>query len=269
VEANQTQIHQVVLNLCTNAAHAMRTGGKLSIELTPVKISESDRSSFSNLKAGTYLRLTVADTGHGMDPGILSRIFEPYFTTKEVGDGTGMGLAIVHGIVKDHGGDIRVYSEPGLGTTFHIYFPVIEKESKSNTSSHYDLPRGAETILLVDDEKALADIGRQLLELLGYTVETRTSPDDALEAFRAQPGRYDLLITDMTMPGMSGNRLVAEIRKTRPGIPVIICTGFSRIISPETAHEEGINAILMKPLAINDLASAVRKVLDGADKTAG
>jgi CheY-like chemotaxis protein len=266
VMANQTQIHQVVLNLCTNSAQAMGIrGGKLSVELTRAEITESDRSSFGNVPAGDYIRLTVADTGQGMDALTLSRIFEPYFTTKEVGQGTGMGLALVHGIVKDHGGDIKVYSEPGIGTTFHVIFPVITGEAIEETPSRDILPGGRETVLFVDDEKTLTEIGRELLEILGYRVETYTSPIDALKSFTANPERYDLLITDMTMPGINGDRLASEIKKLRSGLPVIICTGFSRIISEETIHETGINAILMKPLSLSELARTARRVLDEAE----
>jgi nitrogen-specific signal transduction histidine kinase/ActR/RegA family two-component response regulator len=266
VMANQTQIHQVVLNLCTNSAQAMGIrGGKLSVELTRAEITESDRSSFGNVPAGDYIRLTVADTGQGMDALTLSRIFEPYFTTKEVGQGTGMGLALVHGIVKDHGGDIKVYSEPGIGTTFHVIFPVITSEAIEETPSRDILPGGRETVLFVDDEKTLTEIGRELLEILGYRVETYTSPIDALKSFTANPERYDLLITDMTMPGINGDRLASEIKKLRSGLPVIICTGFSRIISEETIHETGIKAILMKPLSLSELARTARRVLDEAE----
>ena len=268
VEANQTQIHQVVLNLCTNAAHAMeKDGGRLSVELEPFRITEKDRSSFNNIKAGPYIRLSVSDTGYGMDSYTLSRIFEPYFTTKDVGEGTGMGLALVHGIIKDHDGDIKVYSEPGNGTSFHILFPAIEGTTEKTLAAPELPPGGSGTILFVDDEKPLADIAKDLLETLGYHVETRTSPNDALEAFRAQPGRYDVVITDMTMPRMNGDRLAGEIRKIRQDVPVILCTGFSRKISRENAMESGISAILMKPLTLVELANAVREVMTGPDKS--
>ena len=263
VYANQTQIHQVVLNLCTNAAHAMeKNGGKLSVDLQTITISENDFLSFKGIKPGLYLKLTVADTGHGMDAYTISRIFEPYFTTKEVGEGTGMGLATVHGIVKDHGGDIKVYSELNVGTTFQILFPIIEGSEEKIKTAKDDVPKGKGSVLFVDDEKPLVDIGKDLLEFLGYQVETRTSPNDALEALRSKPDKYDLVITDMTMPHMNGDKLVEEIKKIRPNMPIIICTGFSKRMSHDKAMEIGINSILMKPLTLVDLANTVKKVLD-------
>ena len=266
VKANQTQIHQVLINLCTNAAHAMENEyGKLAVDLLPMRIDESDCSNFNSIKPGNYLKLSVSDTGHGIDAYTISRIFEPYFTTKEVGEGTGMGLALVHGIIKDHGGDIKVYSEPGVGTTFHILFPTIEDTVEGSTAVSDSLPKGEGQILFVDDEKTLVDIGKNLLEVLGYQVETRTSPNEALEALQAQPDKYDLLITDMTMPKMNGDKLSVEIKKIKPNLPIIICTGFSKTMSREKATEMGINSILMKPLTLVDLAYTVKKVLDGVN----
>ena len=266
--ANHTQIHQVVLNLCTNAAHAMeKNGGKLSVDLHPITINENDRSSFNELKPGLYLKLMVTDTGHGMDNYTISRIFDPYYTTKEVGEGTGMGLALVHGIVKDHGGDIKVYSELGVGTAFHILFPTIEGNEEKETTAIDPLLKGKGNILFVDDEKPLVDIGKDLLEFLGYQVETRTSPIDALEALRAKPDKYDLVITDMTMPNMNGDKLVEEIKKFLPKLPIIICTGFSKRLSQDKKVGMGINSILMKPLTLADLATTVKKVLDEANQS--
>ncbi|BBO75549.1 hypothetical protein DSCW_29660 [Desulfosarcina widdelii] len=268
VYANQTQIHQVVLNLCTNAAHAMeKKGGKLSVDLHPIAINENDRSNFNELKPGLYIKLMVTDTGHGMDNYTISRIFDPYYTTKEVGEGTGMGLALVHGIVKDHGGDIKVYSELGVGTAFHILFPTIEGNEEKATTEIDPLLKGKGNILFVDDEKPLVDIGKDLLEFLGYQVETRTSPIDALEALRAKPDKYDLVITDMTMPNMNGDKLVEEIKQFLPKLPIIICTGFSKRLSQDKKSEMGIDSILMKPLTLNDLATTVKKVLDETNQS--
>ena len=267
VEANQTQIHQVVLNLCTNAAHAMaKNGGSLVVELLPTTINQRDCSHFSDIEPGQYIKLTIKDTGTGMDTKTLSRIFEPYFTTKGVGEGTGMGLALVLGIVKDHGGDITVHSKPGVGTTFHVLLPAIESISKESLTTLDRLPAGSGCVLFVDDEIPLVDIGKEMLEILGYTVETRTSPNDALKAFQANPDKYDLVITDMSMPKMSGDRLAEAIKQIRPGTPVIICTGFSRMISQVKAKKMGVASVLMKPLTLEDLAMTVNDVLGTANK---
>ena len=263
VEADQTQIHQIVMNLCTNAFHAMeKEGGQLDVDLIPVTISADDCQVYEDIKPGRYIKLIVVDTGHGMDADTISRIFEPYFTTKEVGEGTGMGLATVHGLVKNHAGDIKVYSEPGGGTSFHILFPVIENDTERIIETSIPLPKGHEQILFVDDEKFLVDIGKESLVSLGYKVETRTSSYDALEAFYNQPDKYDMVITDMTMPKMTGEKLAEEIKKIRPDIPIILCTGYSKSITPENVRDMGISSILMKPLTMHELANTVRSVLD-------
>jgi len=268
IEADPTQIQQVVMNLCTNALHAMEEeGGEIFVGLSPAVISLEDSSSYQNGKPGQYVKLIVKDTGHGMNKDTISHIFEPYFTTKDVGKGTGMGLAMVYGIVQSLGGDIRVHSKPGAGTSFHLLFPIIEKKIE-NTKQKYEspLPTGNEQILFVDDEKYLVDIGKDTLEGLGYQVETRTNAYDALEAFRAQPAKYDLIITDMTMPTMTGEQLASAVMKIRLDIPIILCTGYSKKAVPENAMKMGISTVLMKPVAINDMAKAVRKVLDNTKK---
>jgi len=263
VMADQTQIHQIMMNLCTNALHAMeKNGGTLDVALVPVQLSADEAATYYDLKPGRYLKLTVADSGYGMDSATLTRIFEPYFTTKEVGEGTGMGLSTVHGIVQDHGGTIKVYSKPGSETSFHILLPCIEVEAKKETNTFEPLPTGTEQVLFVDDEKVLVDIGEKMLKKLGYKVTGRTSPYEALEAFRANPDKFDLVITDMTMPRMSGENLAKEILKIRPDMPVIICTGFSNMITPENASSMGIKDFLMKPLTMYDLAKSIRSVLD-------
>jgi PAS domain S-box-containing protein len=265
VEADSIQIHQIVMNLCTNAFHAMeQEGGRLDVSLIPVEIEAADALLYQDITPGRYLKLTVADTGHGMDANTMSRIFEPYYTTKDVGMGTGMGLATVHGIVKKHGGDITVCSEQGVGTTFQVLLPVTEIEMKRDRDNSTSLPIGNEKILLVDDEKTLADLGKDLLESLGYSVETRTSAHDALEAFRIQPGKYHLIITDMTMPNMHGKKLAKEIKKIRPDIPIILCTGYSTLLSSDHAMDQSISRILMKPLTVAELGTSVRNVLDEA-----
>jgi CheY-like chemotaxis protein len=197
-----------------------------------------------------------------MDSETLEHIFDPYFTTKEVGEGTGLGLSVVHGIVTTHNGVITVESEPGKGTTFHVYFPVIEKDAETQEEDQGPLPTGNERILFVDDEEVIVDIGEKTLGQLGYDVVTKTSSLEALELFRADPGRFDLVITDMTMPKMTGDQLARELMKIRPDIPIILCTGFSPKISGKRAKEIGIKAFAMKPLVRRDMANIVRKVLD-------
>ncbi|MBL7177779.1 MAG: response regulator [Desulfobacteraceae bacterium] len=264
VEADPIQIHQILMNLCTNAHYAMREkGGVLVIYLIPVELSTDDVAAYPDLKPGSYLKLSVSDTGCGIDRSIMERIFDPYFTTKEKGAGTGLGLFVVHGIVKSHGGTVTVESEPGKGTTFHIYLPKME-HAKGEAEIEFCLdriPTGHERILFIDDEQALAEIGKEILEHLGYEVVTKTSSIEALGSFREQPDLFDLVITDMTMPHMTGENLAKEIMKIRPDIPIILCTGFSEHITDKKAKELGIREFAMKPFAIHDLAKTIRKVL--------
>ncbi|BBO68109.1 hypothetical protein DSCA_20390 [Desulfosarcina alkanivorans] len=263
VFADETQIHQIIMNLCTNAYHAMqKKGGLLEVDIVPVAINTQDSSNYPDMDPGKYLKLIVSDTGDGMDQDTLARIFEPYFTTKRSGEGTGMGLSTVHGIVKDHGGCIKAYSEPGVGTTFQIFLPLVETVPQGSTPEEGPLASGEECILLVDDEKLLIEIGKELLEALGYHVETRTSPIDAIEAFRVNPEKYQLVISDMTMPKMTGLKMAQRIKTIRPEIPIIICTGFSTTISTDTLAQSGINEVLMKPVTLHELSSTVRNVLD-------
>jgi len=263
IKADQTQIQQIIINLCTNAAHAMKKeGGQLNIELTPVEITADEYLICQNVKSGRYIKLTVEDTGCGMDKDTISRIFDPYFTTKKIGEGTGLGLPNVHSIVKDHGGVIKVFSQPGTGTSFHILFPIVQKKSEKKKQASSPLPKGNERILFVDDEKFLVDIGKELLESLGYNVETSTNVYDALELFYGWPDKYDLIITDIDMPKMTGEKLAAKIKKNRPGCPIIACTGFGMVTVHENAKAAGICEILMKPLSLQNLANAVRRVLD-------
>ncbi|MBW2049740.1 MAG: PAS domain S-box protein [Deltaproteobacteria bacterium] len=264
VLADPTQIHQVVMNLCTNAAQAMgQAGGVLEVSLHNEELGVKDEDL--DLGPGRFLRLTVGDTGAGMAPGVMERIFDPYFTTKEKGLGTGLGLSVVRGIVENCGGTIRVESEPGRGSTFHVYFPVVEEaEGAVEQGPEEPLATGTERILFVDDEPTLADLNRDRLSRLGYEVTTRTSSTEALGLFRATPDDFDLVITDMTMPRMTGESLAREILKIRPDTPIILCTGYSEHISGEKAREIGIRAFAMKPLDMKDLAETVRKVLDGS-----
>jgi PAS domain S-box-containing protein len=265
VLADPTQIQQVLMNLCTNAGHAMeKEGGVLKIELGNVELGEEDGRLDSETEAGSYLRLTVSDTGHGIAPAVLPRIFEPYFTTKEAGKGTGLGLSVVHGIVKTHGGMIKVYSEVGRGTAFKVYLPLAEDLAGPAAVEPRPLPTGNERILFVDDEPALADLSSQMLSRLGYQVEIRTSPVEALEAFRANPQKFNLVITDMTMPGMTGLKLAKKLKEIAPGIPIVLCTGFSDQANEQRAHALGVRAFLLKPIVMRELAEAVRKALDGS-----
>ncbi|MFC1579498.1 PAS domain S-box protein [Thermodesulfobacteriota bacterium] len=263
VFADPTQVHQAVINLCTNAFHAMREkGGKLEIALEDFSIDSLSSSQFSDLKPGAYLKLTVRDTGTGITPDIRDKIFEPYFTTKGPGEGTGMGLSVVHGIVKGHAGDIKVETEPGKGTTFHVFLPKYEKEISTLVEPGHPIPKGTEKILLVDDEKVAADAVEGMLKSLGYWVTATTSSVEALEAFRNDPEAFDLIITDMTMPDMTGSDLAKEILPVRADIPVILCTGFSEQIDEKKAKEMGIRAFVMKPIVMRQIADTIREVLD-------
>jgi len=265
VEADPPQIHQVVMNLCTNAFHALENNkGQIDIGLEGTTLHQSDVASFHDIDPGEYVRLTIADTGNGIALEDMNRIFDPYFSTKKKGKGTGIGLTTVLGIVKDHGGDIKAYSEPGVGTTFQVLLPTIEDRSEQSIAPTETLVGGNETILFVDDEKALVDIGKDILEDLGYKIETRTSSDDALKAFKARSDKYDLVITDFTMPGMTGDTLALEIKKIRSNIPIILCTGFSNKMTNENSARMGIQRILMKPLNLVDLATSIRDVLDNS-----
>ena len=263
VMADQTQIHQIVMNLCTNAFQAMGSeGGRIEVGLETARIRASDLASYPSLKPGRYLRLTVADTGKGMAPEDIARIFDPYFTTKEIGEGTGLGLATVHGIIKDHKGEIKVYSELGIGTTFHVLLPLIEFGDRETNKAVESLATGDELILFVDDERSLVEIGKELLEELGYRVETHTSPMEALKAFQSNADQYDIIISDLTMPEMTGDKLAREIKKIRKDIPFVLCTGFSQKRLYETTMEMDIQHLLMKPLNMENLATTIRSLLD-------
>ena len=262
VLADATQIHQVVINLATNAYQAMQEkGGVLELTLMEEEIGSDD--SDLNLAPGTYLKLTVSDTGHGMDKAVIEKIYDPYFSTKGPGEGTGMGLSVIHGIVRSHGGDIKVYSELGEGTVFHIYLPLIEtRPVEPKTITEEAVSTGTEHILLVDDEECIVLMAQQMLERLGYQVTSRTSSMKALEAFKAKPNAFDLVITDMTMPNMTGLELAPRLKEIRPDIPIIICTGFSEMIDKNKAKNMGILAYIMKPILKDEMAGTIRKLLD-------
>ncbi len=264
IMGDPTQIHQVIMNLCTNAYHAVQeTGGKIEVSLQEVDISYEHTMERVGMKFGKHLLLSVKDTGHGMEPAVLERIFEPYYTTKAQGKGTGLGLSVIHGIVKNHGGDITVSSQPGKGSEFNVYLPVIDDiEEEAEFVETLKVTRGDERILLIDDEKQIIDIEKQILERLGYQVTSSTDSEKALEKFAAQPDRFDLVITDMTMPKMSGDQLARKMMDIKPEIPVILCTGFNEAITEEKALAMGIDKFVMKPIVKDELAFTIRSVLD-------
>ncbi|MFA6465523.1 MAG: response regulator, partial [Desulfurivibrionaceae bacterium] len=262
--ADPVQIHQVLMNLCINASQAMRgTGGTLFVTLGPVEIDASRALLNPDLRPGPYVHLGVRDTGQGMEPDVVARIFEPFFTTKQTGEGTGMGLAVVHGIVKNHQGAIEVASVPGQGTVFDLYFPRITEEAETGgVRGDLSLSRGTERILFVDDESALSELGKQVLESLGYQVQAHGDSREAWTRFAADPDAFDLVITDLTMPGMTGAQLAGKILALRPSIPVILTTGYSDILTEKEAKELGVREYLLKPLSTGRLAEVVRQVLD-------
>jgi PAS domain S-box-containing protein len=260
--SDPTQMHQIIMNLCANASHAMREkGGVLDIRLVHEKVDRSVSSHPLDLESGNYAKLTVSDTGHGIHAFILDRIFDPFFTTKEPEEGTGLGLSIVYGIVKEQGGTIDVSSEPGKGATFSVYLPMVEAEDSISEPMAEAINGGTERIIYVDDEVALVELGSTMLTSLGYRVTSRTSSIEALEAFRASPGDFDLVITDMTMPNMRGDELARELLKIRPDLPIILCTGFSEIMSEERAKSLGIRQFVMKPVSKKYIAQAIREAL--------
>jgi PAS domain S-box-containing protein len=262
VLADPTQVHQVMMNLCTNAEYAMRhTGGRLDIRLESLEVDISAAARHPELRPGHYARITVHDTGQGISPEVQKRIFEPFFTTKGVGEGTGMGLAVVHGIVANHGGAIAVDSIPGEGTTFAVYLPCITATVDTPETADTPPQRGQGRVLLVDDEPSLVRLGQNMLGSLGFEVVASTNAIEALETFQAAPDRFDLVITDQTMPTMTGVAFTHTIRHIRPNIPIILCTGYSHTINADTAAAYGIDAFLVKPIALPQLAQTIHTVL--------
>lgn len=264
--ADPTQIHQIIVNLCTNAAHAMRDkGGILEVSLS--QIAEASTACPHEIAPGPCVKLAISDTGHGMDHKTQERIFDPFFTTKKRGEGTGLGLSVVHGIITNHGGAITVSSEPGKGTTFEVFLPAIERpgdfQEKLNGRA---VPRGTERILFVDDEEDLLYAGARMLKRLGYESVVFRSSLEALKAFRAKPDSFDLIITDQSMPHMTGTELAREALRIRPGMPIILCSGFSpdsgETITRQQAEASGIREVQMKPLGNAEMAGIIRKILD-------
>ena len=263
VLANASAIHQVIMNLGTNAWHAMRDQtGVLKVEMNVLEADVDFIKTHPDLHVGRYVQLSVSDTGCGMDRATQEHIFEPFFTTKGVGEGTGLGLAVVHGIMKSHDGGIYVYSQPGEGTAFHLYFPVFEAESVAQEIAAAPVPRGqGEHILFVDDEAALANVGKKMLERLGYAVTVKTSPLEAIAAVRDQPDEFALVITDLTMPGMDGAKLGRQLLQIQPRLPIIITTGYSGVMTAEKVRLLGFKELLSKPSTARTLGETVHRVL--------
>ncbi len=262
--ADPIQINQIMMNLCINASHAMeKTGGTMEINIETASLNKESVNNYPDLAiADNYLKVTLSDTGPGIPSEIINRIFDPYFTTKEFGKGSGMGLTIVHGIVKNHNGAITVDSQVGKGTAFTILFPVIEETSEIITKKTIAIPHGTETILFVDDEKAITNMMQQILAKLGYHVETNLNPIEALDLFQSKPDSFDLVITDMTMPQMTGAKFAEKLKEIRSDIPIILCTGHSSLIDEDKANQSGIAGYVMKPVSMSKIAKAIREALD-------
>ena len=269
VLADPVQINQVIMNLCINASQSMQeTGGVIEIGARAVDLDTSAARGLSGLRKGRYLRITVRDTGTGIDPKVIPRIFDPYFTTKPVGQGSGMGLAVAHGIAKNHGGAVTVESVLGRGSTFSIFLPLAEGVPVAEPQKPEAVRPGEETLLVVDDEPSIAQMITTILARLGYRVETKMNPNQAVELFRSQAGCIDMVITDMTMPQMTGVQLFEKLKQIRPDIPVIICTGHSDRIDEKRAARLGVDAYLMKPVTSRKIAATIRKILDDRKRRA-
>ena len=266
IMADPSKIHQTFINIFTNAVDAMgRERGVLEISMADVELEQDDTALHHDMAPGEYIRVSVKDTGIGMEPEVVERIFEPFFTTKDVGEGRGMGLAVTHGIVKDCEGSIVVHSEPGKGSIFRLFFPKIEKEIHSHSGAFIPSVEGKERILFVDDDREIANTGKEVLEGYGYRVESKTSPEEALETFRHRPEKFDLVIVDMIMPKMTGEELSQKFVGIRPDIPIILCTGYDEENYKEKARAIGIKAVVMKPITGRGLVNAIKNALNGED----
>lgn len=263
IVSDPIQINQILINLCTNAYHAMPEGGVIEVSLRNFELETVLPDQYPELEPGKYVKLSVHDTGCGISDDYIDRVFDPYFTTKTVGKGTGMGLSVVHGIVNEHGGTLYVKSELEKGTVFEVFFPSYKGETTSETKTYQKVPQGAGAgnILFVDDEVSLVKAMHKMLEGMGYDVDSTTNPDQAIEMFSMQPDRFDLVITDMAMPQMTGDRFITEILKIRPDIKIILCTGFSERINEEAAKDLGAHDYLEKPVDRDTFALRIRKVL--------
>ncbi|MBN1602466.1 MAG: response regulator [Chitinispirillaceae bacterium] len=261
--ADPTQIHQIIINLCTNAVYAMKEkGGLIEIFLSTVIIDNDSSVKCNNLKPGHYKKLCIRDNGTGMDQNLQKRIFEPYFTTKKIGEGTGLGLAVIHGIIKSYNGEITVESEPGKGTTFCVYLPRTKDVLPSTLPDNNAFQKGSGRLLLVDDEKTIVDSMRISLERLGYTVTATTDSRECLTLFSQDPGKFDLVITDMTMPGLTGKDLIAQLQSLRPDIPILLCTGYNEIIDATIARKIGVAAYMQKPLSVHEIATKIHEIIE-------
>lgn len=258
-------MRQILMNLCSNAAQAMKdTNGIMTVGLSEITLDELYVTPHLSLKSGPYLKLPVSDTGHGILPENIGRIFEPYFTTKGIGEGTGLGLVVIHEIVTGHGGAITVYSIPGQETTFNVFLPLVERELERDGALDSSLvPFAQERILLVEDEEPLLEMGRAILERLGYRVVTSSDPLKALEIFRAGPSGFDLVLTDLMMPNITGLVLAKQIRMLNPDVPIILCTGFGHKFTKGEAVDHGLSGVVRKPTSRKDIGLTVRRVLDG------
>jgi len=269
VLADPTQIHQVLVNLCTNASHAMKeNGGLLKVSLENIVFDSETRVGDEHLKPGQYVKLSVSDSGYGIEKEVMDRIFEPFFTTKKANEGTGLGLSVVHGIIKSHNGAITVSSTPGKGTTFEIFLPEIKSGQVPEDQSSQPDTKDKELILLVDDEELIINSTSQILERLGFDVVAKSSSIDALETFQEEPDKFDLVITDQVMPNMTGTQLAEQIIAIRPDIPVILCSVFPEDVCPEEVKRIGIKEFIAKPISMKKINKIIRKVLDKSSVTA-
>ncbi|WP_020677257.1 hybrid sensor histidine kinase/response regulator [Geopsychrobacter electrodiphilus] len=269
IKGDATQIQEALINLCNNAVHAMREKGDLCVSLDRVTLQTAEIPAAYACGPGSYARLSVQDTGAGVPPEIIEQIFEPFFTTKGVNAGTGIGLATTQKVVMKHGGLIKVNSTPGQGSTFELYFPIIEDRELDIPAVDLALPRGSEKVLIVDDDSMLLEAWREILSEYGYQVTTQVSSTRALEIFKADPYDFDLVISDQTMPGLSGHEFIAELHGIRPDLPTILCTGHSNLIDAEEAKRLGINAFCLKPLALAEMVQVTRRVLDEEQAASG
>lgn len=263
INGDSTRIQEALINLCNNAVQAMDETGELTISMTRRSLLPSEIPAHSQCQPGNYALLSVSDTGCGMSEEVIGKIFDPFFTTKDVDQGTGMGLSTVQGIVKQHKGFIKVHSASGYGSTFDLFFPeAIPVSTQFSLDEETKLPRGTERVLVVDDDELLADLGEMLLSNQGYKVMKETSSLAAMELFKKNPDQFDLLMTDQTMPQMTGLELIRELKSVRPDLPTILCTGYSSKVSPEELNRLNVDAFCLKPLKLTDLAHTVRNVLD-------
>jgi len=261
--ANATQIHQILVNLCTNGVHAIgEEKGLIEVQLSEIDVEQAIHTKFGIVKKGAYVKLSVKDNGCGMESNVLERIFDPFFTTKDINKGTGLGLSVVHGIVKSSGGAITVDSKSGEETTFNLYFPRTENITKENGRAIELIFGNSESILVVDDEKSLVNLMVRTIGNLGYTVTGTTSCNEALKMFRDEPDKFGLVITDKTMPEMTGIEMAEQLTQLRPELPIILCTGSRGTVDPEKVKAAGIRKVVMKPFDKQEFSTVISKILN-------